>query len=180
MRTQWAIVLAVLTAAVSCRAGDTDIVTPLPPFQPQQHLPTVADPFIFLHLVRVVTEDFSAAVPPCHDDAHCTLLLLPSRGDCRSQPYIGLLLWQAKCAGTSLRALLFNKTRDALPSGSVCIPTYTHKFIVLSRGGCGYEAWSGAPKPALLAGHFIWEEYDWMLGNARVRTQSECTSRAHS
>ena len=76
---------------------------------------------------------------------------------------------QAKCAGTSLRALLFNKTRDALPPGAICIPTYSHKFIVLSRGGCGYDQRPDTTKPALLAGHFIWEEYIWMLGNAWVR-----------
>ena len=39
---------------------------------------------------------------------------------------------------------------------------------MLSRGGCGYNKKTSV-KPAVLAGHFIWDEYDWMLSNAQVR-----------
>jgi hypothetical protein len=33
---------------------------------------------------------------------------------------------QAKCAGTSLRYLLHNRTLGVLAKDTVCIPTYTH------------------------------------------------------
>ena len=72
---------------------------------------------------------------------------------------------QAKCAGTSLRALLYNLTLDT--HADVCIPTYSHSFIVLSRQGCGYLDHGSATKPAIMAGHFIWNEYEWMLRNAQ-------------
>jgi hypothetical protein len=72
---------------------------------------------------------------------------------------------QAKCAGTSLRALLYNHT---LGTGTeVCIPSYSHSFLVLSREGCHYDDSEDSRKPALMAGHFTWQEYEWMLVNAR-------------
>ena len=72
---------------------------------------------------------------------------------------------QAKCAGTSLRALLYNHTLGT--DTEVCIPSYSHSFLVLSREGCHYDDSEDSRKPALMAGHFTWQEYEWMLENAR-------------
>ena len=165
MQSWTLLALAAATAVVCVDAGNYTI----PPFLPQTNVPSVKDPFIFLHLVRGHTgECHPASRHPTQSPLapHSRILFSPRPGPCAHHiPSMS----QAKCAGTSLRALLYNKTRDVLGEGEVCIPTYSHKFIVLSRGGCGYDQRTDTVKPALLAGHFIWEEYDWMLRNAQVR-----------
>ena len=78
-----------------------------------------------------------------------------------------LLCSQSKCAGTSLRVLLHLKTA-MMPRDQVCIPSYTHEYNVLSAPMCGYEAPEGASKPAVMAGHFMWYDYDWMVKSSQV------------
>ena len=53
----------------------------------------------------------------------------------------------------------------------MCIPTYSHSFLVLSKKGCGYTTSPNSLKPSLMAGHFIWEEYEWMLQTAQNRVR---------
>ncbi len=61
---------------------------------------------------------------------------------------------------------------DVLATEQVCIPAYSHEYNVLSVAGCGYAAVNHGPKPAILAGHFMWLDYDWMLATARVRVRA--------
>ncbi len=73
--------------------------------------------------------------------------------------------WQSKCAGTSLRSLLYNRTQFA--GIEACVPSYSHSHLAVSRGGCGYSGAQGSVRPAVMAGHFLWREYEWMLETAR-------------
>jgi hypothetical protein len=93
------------------------------------------------------------AVPPFHPQRNW-----PTRHD----PFFFMHL--AKCAGTSLRYFLNNRTRGVLAPESVCIPVYTHSYLVQTIRGCKYSVEADA-RPAVMAGHFTWEDLEWMQRN---------------
>jgi hypothetical protein len=63
-----------------------------------------------------------------------------------SNPFFFLHL--AKCAGTSLRYLLHNRTLGVITDSSVCIPTYTHHHHV--RAASSPCACSVSPRTLLV------------------------------
>ena len=57
---------------------------------------------------------------------------------------------------------------SVLPEIEVCIPTYTHNNAVVSAAGCRHKFRTTKNRFSVMAGHFMWYDYELMSNTAKV------------